>query len=146
MPGLYRCICLITRACKNRLHRLPPKKDYHVYITRSIYHYAYARQTQVNWKTETKSKKAEKGKEGEDSDKKAYYYYYFITMSISRAPGHQASQQLIIHRSDYYSFPSGMCPTFVTAPWHRKLSFTVKCHLRALASSSALTRPPAEPP
>ena len=28
-------------------------QDYHVYITRGIYHYAYARQTQVNWKNET---------------------------------------------------------------------------------------------
>ena len=26
------CIRLITRAWKNRLYRLPPKKDYHVYI------------------------------------------------------------------------------------------------------------------
>ena len=41
---------------KNRLYRLPPKKDYHVYIARSICHYAYARQTQVNWKKETKNK------------------------------------------------------------------------------------------
>ena len=57
------CIRLITRAWKNRLYRLPPKKDYHVYITRSIYHYAYARQTQVNWKKETKNKQEEKGKE-----------------------------------------------------------------------------------
>ena len=32
------------------VYRLPPKKDYHVYIARSTYHYAYARQTQVNWK------------------------------------------------------------------------------------------------
>ena len=36
-----------SRAWKNRLYRLPPKKDYHVNITRSTYHYAYARQTQV---------------------------------------------------------------------------------------------------
>ena len=50
------CIRLITRAWKNRLYRLPPKKDYHVNITRSIYHYAYARQTQVNWKKGTKNK------------------------------------------------------------------------------------------
>ena len=35
---------------KNRLRRLPPRKDYHVYITRDTYHYAYAHQTQVNWK------------------------------------------------------------------------------------------------
>ena len=30
-------IRLITRAWQNRLYRLPPKKNYHVYITRSIY-------------------------------------------------------------------------------------------------------------
>ena len=39
---------LTTRAWKNRLYRLPPKEDYHVYVARSTYHYAYARQTQVN--------------------------------------------------------------------------------------------------
>ena len=27
-----------------------PRKDYHVYISRSTYHYAYTRQTQVNWR------------------------------------------------------------------------------------------------
>ena len=56
VSGPYRCIRLITSAWKNRLYRLLPKKDYHVYITRSIYPYAYARQTQVNWKKETKRK------------------------------------------------------------------------------------------
>ena len=60
MPGLYRCIRLITRAWKNQLYRLPPKKDYHAYITRGIYHYAYAQQTQVNGKKKTNK---EKGKE-----------------------------------------------------------------------------------
>ena len=34
--------------------RLPPKEDYHVYITRSIYHYAYARQAYVNWRKRNK--------------------------------------------------------------------------------------------
>ena len=33
--------------------RLPPKKDYHVYIVRSTCHYVYARQTKVNWNKET---------------------------------------------------------------------------------------------
>ena len=42
---------------KTDLYRLPPKKDYHVYIARSTYHYAHARQTQVNWKNETKKRK-----------------------------------------------------------------------------------------
>ena len=37
----------------------PPKKDYHVYIARSIYHFAYARQTQVNRRKETKKRKDE---------------------------------------------------------------------------------------
>ena len=64
VPGLYWCIRLITRAWKNRLHRLPPKKDYHVYITRNIYHYAYARQTQVNWKKKQKTNKKRKERKG----------------------------------------------------------------------------------
>ena len=35
---------------KTRLHRLPLRKDYHVYITCGTYHYAYARQIQLNRK------------------------------------------------------------------------------------------------
>ena len=75
---------LITRAWKNRLYRLPPKKHCHVHITRSIYHYAYARQTQVNQKRETKKgnkikekekrrtrKKNEKGKERKKKTKES---------------------------------------------------------------------------
>ena len=70
MPGPYRCIRLITRAWKNRLYRLPPKKDYHVYITRGIYHYAYAQQTQVNWKKETnKENGKEMGAWGQEKEK-----------------------------------------------------------------------------
>ena len=38
------------------------------------------------------------------------------------------------------------CPKLVTGPWHRKLSFTIYGHLRALSSSAILTRPPVEPP
>ena len=57
VPGPYWCIRLTTRAWKNRPYRLPPRKDYHVHITRRTYHYAYARQTQVNWKKETNKKK-----------------------------------------------------------------------------------------
>ena len=37
---MCRCIRLITHAWRNRLHRLTPKKNYHLYITRSTYHYA----------------------------------------------------------------------------------------------------------
>ena len=44
-----------------QVYRLPPKKDYHVYIARSTYHYANARQTQVNWKKKTKKRKKDKG-------------------------------------------------------------------------------------
>ena len=40
---------------------MPPRKDYHVNITRSIYHYAYARQTQVNWRKEKKKRREDKG-------------------------------------------------------------------------------------
>ena len=35
---------LTTRAWRSQIFRLPSKEDYHVHITRSIYHYAYARQ------------------------------------------------------------------------------------------------------
>ena len=58
---------------KKQLYRLPPKKNYHVYIKRGIYHYAHAQQTQVNWKKETKNKE-ERGKEmcawGQEKEKK----------------------------------------------------------------------------
>ena len=57
VPGPYWCMRVITRAWKSRLYRLPTKKDYHVYIARSTYHHAYARQTQVNWKKETRIRK-----------------------------------------------------------------------------------------
>ena len=50
---------------KNRLYRLPPRKDYHVYITRSTYHYACARQTQVKWKKKQRKEKKKKRKESE---------------------------------------------------------------------------------
>ena len=63
-------IRLITRAWKNLLYRLPPKKDHHVYITRSIYHYAYARQTQVDFFLEKRNKeqirRERKGKRREE--------------------------------------------------------------------------------
>ena len=36
----------------------PPRKTTtYIYIARSTYHYAYARQTQVHWKKETKKRK-----------------------------------------------------------------------------------------
>ena len=57
VPGPYWTMVHTShypRLEKPTVYRLPPKKDYHVYITRSTYHYAYARQTQVNWKTKTK--------------------------------------------------------------------------------------------
>ena len=77
MPGPYRCIRLISRAWKTRLYRLPPKKDYHVYITHGIYHYAYAQQAQVEWKEETKNKE-EKGTEigawGQEKEKKNTFW------------------------------------------------------------------------
>ena len=117
MPGLYLVHTshrLITRAWKNRLDRLPPKKDYHVYIhvyhlglcvfslgyssapewlepvlwprtwlcelmweqqqQRSIYHYAYARQTRVNFFFEKRNKeqikRERKGKERKEKKAK----------------------------------------------------------------------------
>ena len=56
---------------KTRLYRLPPKKDYHVHTTRSIYHYAYARQTQVNLKKETMNKQDETRKKSKEKRRKA---------------------------------------------------------------------------
>ena len=49
-----------------------PRKitTYLVYITRSIFHYAYARQTQVNWKKEIKKRKEDKVKESKDKEAK----------------------------------------------------------------------------
>ena len=86
MPGPHRCIRLITHAWRNQLFRLPPKEDYHVYITRSIYHYAY-RTTGVSQlekinkekqkkkkgkeRKEKKTKQNEKGKKREEEDKKS---------------------------------------------------------------------------
>ena len=71
VPGPYWCTRLATRAWKNRLYRLPPKKDYHVYITRSACHYwANARQTQVNWKKETKKRKYKENKRQESEKRK----------------------------------------------------------------------------
>ena len=78
MPGPYWSIRLTTRAWKNQLYRLPPKKDFHVYLARSTYHYAYIRTTdasqldkkkQINWKKETKKRK-DKGKERKDKKAK----------------------------------------------------------------------------
>ena len=64
--GAY--VSLLAPGKTDFMYRLPPKKDYHVYIARSTYHYAYARQTQVNWKSETKRKK--KTKEGKEKTRK----------------------------------------------------------------------------
>ena len=45
---------------------LATQEDYHVYITRITYHYAYARKTRVNWKIkEDKIRRRRKGKERE---------------------------------------------------------------------------------
>ena len=59
---------------ENRLYRLPPKNDYYVYIARSAYHYACARQTQVNWRKKKKGNKMkgrkEKKRQGSEKTKK----------------------------------------------------------------------------
>ena len=46
--GAYVSLLLAPMKPTTYAYRLPPKKDYHVYIARSTYNYAYARQTQVN--------------------------------------------------------------------------------------------------
>ena len=64
VPGPHRCIRHITHAWKNRLYGSPPKKDYHVYITRSIYYYAYARRRRpIEEKKQRKEKKIKERKE-----------------------------------------------------------------------------------
>ena len=45
-------------------------QDYHGYIARSTYHYAYARRTQVNWKKDTKKRTEDKEKERKDKKAK----------------------------------------------------------------------------
>ena len=56
--GAY--VSLLASVKTDYVYRLPPKKDCHVYTTRSIYHYAYARQTQVNWKKKQRTNKKRK--------------------------------------------------------------------------------------
>ena len=64
------CVSLLAPEKNDYNNILPPKKDYHVYISRSIYHYAYARQTQVNWRKETKKRQEHKGKERKEKKAK----------------------------------------------------------------------------
>ena len=59
-----------SRLKKKRLHRLPPRKDSHVYITRGTYHQAYTRRTQVNWRKEDKIKTKENRKRQEEEARK----------------------------------------------------------------------------
>ena len=56
-------VSLLARG-KTDYNRLPPRKDYHVYITRGTYeyHHAYARQTHVNWKKKQRNEKKIKEK------------------------------------------------------------------------------------
>ena len=72
---------------------LAPKKltlplatqDHHVYITRSIYHYAYARQTQVSWRKEIKKRKEDKGKERkEKKGKKVNSYQAYHVQDLDK--------------------------------------------------------------
>ena len=58
---------LTPRETDDQVYCLPPKEDYHVDITRSIYHYAYARRTQVNGRKKRKNKSRYcKGKERQE--------------------------------------------------------------------------------
>ena len=54
---------------------MPPRKDYHVYITRSTFHYAYAHQIQVNWKEEAKKRKEGIAKERRENKAKKEKIY-----------------------------------------------------------------------
>ena len=55
-------VSLLSPKTEFGIYRLSPNKDNHAYITRSIYHYAYSRQTQFDWKQETKKRKEANGK------------------------------------------------------------------------------------
>ena len=67
MPGPYCCIRLTTRAWKNRLYRLPPKKDYHVFIARSFL--SLRIRTTESIEEEIKKRKEDKGKKKQESEK-----------------------------------------------------------------------------
>ena len=70
MPGPYRCIRLIICAWKNRLYRLPPKKDYHVYIrVVSITMHTHDRRKSIG-KKEAKKRKKDIGKEKKEKKAK----------------------------------------------------------------------------
>ena len=68
--GTY--VALLAPDKKERLHRLPPRKyyQYHVYITRGTYSYAYARHAQVNWKKKEQERPERKEKKGKRKERK----------------------------------------------------------------------------
>ena len=73
MPGPYRCIRLTTRAWKNRLYRLPPKKDYYVYFTYVVSittHTPVRRSSQLEKRNKEKERRQRKGKERKKKAKK----------------------------------------------------------------------------
>ena len=84
MPGPYWCIRLTTRTWKNRIYRLPPKKDCHVHILHvvSITTHTHDRRKSIGKKKQRKEKemneikettrrrKNEKGKERRENTRK----------------------------------------------------------------------------
>ena len=75
MPGPYRCIRLTARARKNRLYRLPPKKDCHVFIARQYVSLRIRPTDASQLKNETSKRKKikerkERAKEADKRDRK----------------------------------------------------------------------------
>ena len=70
--GPDRCIRLTTHAWRNQIFRLPPKEDYHVYITRIVVSFTthtHDRHKSIGEK-ETKKRKKDKGKERREKKKR----------------------------------------------------------------------------
>ena len=73
MPGPYWCIrSHYSRAWKKILYRLPPRKDYHVYIARTEYLSLRIRTSdasQLEKKNKEKKRRERKGKKRKESEK-----------------------------------------------------------------------------
>ena len=139
MPGPCWCTRLITRAWKNRLYRLPPKKDYHVYITPGIYHYVYVQQTQVNWQKETiKEKGKEMGAWGQEKEKvNTFWGVYWRICHQNDATWFFDDLQQYYERLPIHPPKHGLTANYAIDSWLwlscvYVLGAPVRCHLLAL--------------
>ena len=73
-------VSLLEPGKTDYIYRLPPEKDYHVYIARSTYHDAFTRQTQVNWKKHTRqgAMLCRMGSEMKREHQQQLYYHRFV--------------------------------------------------------------------